>query len=229
MATGLALAIILAAKFTEGAWLTVVVIPLTLLLLHAVHRYYAGLDRQLLQGHEAPLDLRRYQPPQLIVPIARWDRVSRNAVSFALGLSPDVTALHCTELDGPDAEEQEATIRAEWEQCVAAPARAAGLPAPGLVVRSSPYRSVLGPLLRLIQEQGGGEPGRPLAVVLPQLVERRWWSAVMHTHRERRLRAALLQDSGLDLAVIGVPWQLQPPTPGKLLADEEPDAAAARP
>ena len=222
VATGLALAIILAAKFTEGAWLTVLVIPLTLVLLHAVHRYYAALDRQLLQGHEAPLHLHRYEPPRLIIPIARWDRVARNAVTFAMGLSPDVTALHCTELEGPDAEEHEKSLRAEWQHCVEGPAGKAGLPIPRLIVRSSPYRSVLGPLLRLIEEQGGCHPGRPLAVVLPQLVEKRWWEGIMHTHRERRLRAALLRDGGEGLAVIGVPWQLQPPAPKKLLAEEEP-------
>ena len=224
-ATATALAIILAAKFTEGAWLTVLVIPLTLYLLHLVHRYYAAIDSQLLQSHDAPLDFQHHQHPRLIIPIARWDRVSRNAVAFAMGLSPDVIALHCTELEGPDAEEQEKSIRAEWEQCVEAPARTAGLPVPELVVRSSPYRSVLGPLLRLIEEHGGCEPGRPVAVVLPQLVEKRWWEGVMHTHRERRLRAALLRDGGQDLAVIGVPWQLEPPAPRKLLAEEEPAGA----
>ena len=50
LATGAALAIILAAKFVEGAWLTIIVIPATLVLLRVVHRYYANLDRQLLSG-----------------------------------------------------------------------------------------------------------------------------------------------------------------------------------
>ena len=224
VATGLALAVILAAKFTEGAWLTVLAIPLTVLLLRAIHRYYAALDRQLLAGHEAPLAPHRAEPPRLIIPIARWDRVARNAVGFAMGLSTDVTALHCTELEGPDADEHEKSIRAEWEHCVEEPARAAGLPVPELIVRTSPYRSVLGPLLRLIEEHGGCHPGRPLAIVLPQLVERRWWEWVLHTHRERRLRSALLRDGGEGLAVIGVPWQLDPPRPQKLLAEEEPKA-----
>ena len=222
VSTGLALVIILAAKFTEGAWLTVLVIPLTLMVLRSVHRYYAGLDRQLLQSHDAPLDLQPSQPPRLIIPIARWDRVSRNAVAFAMGLSSDVTALHCTELEGPDAEQHEKSIRSEWEHCVERPAREAGLPVPTLLVRTSPYRSVLGPLLRLIDEQGGCGAGRQVAVVLPQLVEKHWWESLMHTHRERKLRSALLRDGGEHLAVIGVPWQLEPPAPQKILAEEEP-------
>ncbi len=222
VATGLALAIILAAKFTEGAWLTVLVIPATLLGLTMVHRYYAGLDRQLLAGEDAPLDLSRPQAPHLLIPIGRWDRVAQKAVTFAMRLSCDVTALHCTELEGPDAEEHEKNMRGHWETCVAAPAAAAGLPMPSLLVRSSPYRSVLGPLLRLVAEQQASEPGRPIAVVLPQLVEGRWWEAVMHAHRERRLRNALLHDAGPDLAVIGVPWQLHPIAAERTLAAEEP-------
>ena len=143
---------------------------------------------------------------------------------FAMRLSGDVTALHCTELEGPDAEEHEKAMRGHWARCVERPARDAGLPVPALLVRSSPYRSVLGPLLRLIAEQQEREPGQPIAVVLPQLVEGRWWEALMHTHRERRLRNALLRDAGPDLAVVGVPWQLHPVDTSDALAKEEPIA-----
>ena len=222
IATGTALAIILVAKFTEGAWLTVLIIPATLLLLHQIHRYYEALEHQLLQGQTAPLSFHQHHAPYLLIPISRWDRVAQKAVAFAMRLSPDVTALHCTELEGPEAEEHEKGLRGEWQHCVERPAQAAGLPVPHLKVQSSPYRSVLGPLLRLIEEQEKREPGRPIAVVLPQLVEKRWWEALMHTHRERRLRNALLRNGGEDLAVIGVPWQLQPPAPGKALREEEP-------
>ncbi len=224
VATGLALLIILAAKFTEGAWLTVLVIPATLLLLWLVHRYYTGLDRQLMPDDDTPLDLARPRAPHLLIPIGRWDRVAQKAVLFAMRLSCDVTALHCTELDGPDAAEHEKSMRGHWHRCVEAPAREAGLRVPTLLVRSSPYRSVLGPLLRLIAEQQEREPSQPIAVILPQLVEGRWWESLMHTHRERRLRAALLRDAGPDLAVIGVPWQLHPVDAARSLAKEEPAA-----
>jgi len=68
LATGAALAIILAAKFTEGAWLTIVVIPATLVLLRVVHRYYANLDHQLLSGRQRSLDLREHAAPLVIIP-----------------------------------------------------------------------------------------------------------------------------------------------------------------
>jgi len=224
-ATGVALAIILLAKFVEGAWLTIVVIPATLGLLKLVHSYYAGLDRLLLRGSQRRLDLREHAPPLAVIPVARWDRVSQKAVAYALRLSPDVTALHCTDLEGPDAEEHETRIRGEWRRYVEQPAREAGLPVPRLLVVPSPYRSVLGPLLRLIEELRRTQPGRPIAVVLPKLVEARWWEALLHTHRERRLRTALLRNGGSDIAVVGVPWQLEAPAPERVLAEEEPATA----
>ena len=222
VATGAALAIILLAKFTEGAWLTIVVIPATLAVLRVVHGYYAGLDRLLLRGSQGRLDLREHTPPLVVIPVGRWDRVSRKAVAYALRLSPDITALHCTDLEGPDAEEHETRIRGEWRRFVEQPAREAGLAAPKLLVVPSPYRSVLGPLLRLIAELRRAQPGRPIAVVLPKLVEARWWEALLHTHRERRLRTALLRNGGPDIMVIGVPWQLEAPAPERVLAEEEP-------
>ena len=225
IATGAALAIILLAKFVEGAWLTIVVIPATLGLLRLVHSYYARLDRLLLRGSQRRLDLREHTPPLAVIPVARWDQVSQKAVTYALRLSPDVTALHCTDLEGPDAEEHETRIRGEWSRWVAQPAREAGLPVPKLLIVPSPYRSVLGPLLRLIEELRRAQPGRPIAVVLPQLVEARWWEALLHTHRERRLRATLLRNGGSDIAVVGVPWQLEAPAPERVLAEEEPAAA----
>lgn len=226
VATAIALAIILVAKFAEGAWLTVLIIPLTLLLLLRIHRYYAALDRQLLRGGHARMAFQHHRSPYLFIPIARWDRVAQKAVAFGMRLSDDITALHCTELEGPDAEEHEKNIRGDWAHCVEAPARAAGLPVPTLVVATTQYRTVLGPLLRLIEEQDKREPGRPIGVVLPQLVESRWWERLLHTHRERRLRDALMRNGGEDLAVISVPWQLEPPQPAVALAEEEPVARA---
>ncbi len=208
LATGAALAIILVAKFTEGAWITVVVIPGTLAVLRLVRRYYDDLDRLLLAGESERMDLRAHAPPLVVIPVGRWDSISRNGVDYALRLSPDVVALHCTDLEGPDGEQDETRIREHWMRCVGEPAREAGLAAPRLLVEVSPYRSVLGPLLRTIARLQHAQPGRAVAVVLPQLVVGRWWERLLHTGRERRLRRMLLRHGGPGVAVVGVPWQL---------------------
>ena len=175
IATGAALAIILLAKFVEGAWLTVIVIPCTLGVLRAVHRYYGDLDRHVLQGSHRRINARDHTPPVTIVPIARWDRLSRKAVEYALRLSPDVMALHVTTLEGPEADHEEQRLRREWREFVQQPATDAGLQPPKLLLVPSQYRSVVAPLLRAIQIARARLPGRPVMIVLPELVEGRWW------------------------------------------------------
>jgi amino acid transporter len=227
LATGIALIIILAAKFVEGAWLTVIVIPVTVMLLRSIHRYYQRVDQHLLlEGSMRSIDLRDRAPPVVIVPIERWDRLSRKAIHYALRLSDDVTCLHVTAVEGPDSGDEETRLRAEWEQFVAAPARAAGLPPPRLECVQSPYRSMLAPLLRAVEQSERRCPGRPVSVVLPELVEGRWWGTLLHTHRERRLRAQVLRHGGRHVVVACVPWQVEVANREKAIRDEEPTAVA---
>lgn len=225
IATGIALCIILAAKFLEGAWLTVMVIPGTVMLLRSIHKYYDRVDGQeLLEGSFRCIDVRDSSPPIVFVPLKRWDRLSRKAIHYALRLSADVTALHITNLQGQEGEGEEATLRAEWEEFVVQPARDACMRPPRLQLVHSPYRSVLAPILRAVEQAGERFPNRPILVVLPELVEGRWWGTLLHTHRERRLRARLLRHGGPRVAVVCVPWQLDTAGPEEALAEEEPSA-----
>lgn len=226
LATGMALIIILAAKFVEGAWLTVIVIPVTVMMLRSIHQYYDRVDnRLLLEGSQRSIDLRDRVPPLVLVPIERWDRLSRKAIHYALRLSEDVTGLHVCAVEGPDGGDQETRLRAEWEQFVADPARAAGLPPPRLECVASPYRSVFAPLLRAVERSQRRCPGRRVSVVLPELVEGRWWGTLLHTHRERRLRARLLRYGGPHVSVVCVPWQIEVEDPEKVIKEEEPTGA----
>jgi amino acid transporter len=221
VATGAALVIILLAKFAEGAWLTVLVIPCIWVALRSVHRYYEGIDSQVLRGRNRRIDPRNTERPAAIVPIARWDQLARKAVEHALRLSPDVTALHVTSLEGPEDNQDVQRLQREWREIVQEPAIEAGLPAPALLLVPSPYRSVVAPLLRVIQELGTRQPGRQVMIVLPELVDGRWWGYLMHTHRERRLRASLLRHGGPGITVVSVPWQLQVSAPEQGLVEEE--------
>ncbi|MDB5596443.1 MAG: putative aminoacid/polyamine transporter, permease protein [Hyphomicrobiales bacterium] len=226
-ATGTALCVILAAKFMEGAWLTVAVVPCTILLLRAVRRYYDEIDRQVLQGSQRRLAIRRSNAHLVIVPIKRWDRVARKAVEYALHLSPDVTALHLTALNGPESEDKGVKLRAEWREFAECPAVRAGLPPPRLQIVHSEFRSIVAPVLRAIEDARTQDPDRPITVVLPELVEGRWWGYLMHANRERRLRTRLLRNGGHNLALSSVPWQLDQTSPEEAIALEEPAPAVA--
>ena len=223
VATAAALLIILVAKFVEGAWLTVVIIPLTLLLLTGVRRYYSGLERQMLLGSHRRMASEPPGTPLVLIPLERWDMLGRRAVRTAMALSHDVLALHLTDLEGPDQVEHEARLRREWAAFVETPARHAGMVAPRLVIEPSPYRSVLAPMLRVVETEQRRSPGRPVVVLLAELVGGHWWEALLHTHRTQRLRRRLLRHGGADIAVATLPWQLEPAHTAEVLADEEPD------
>ncbi|HEY6433776.1 MAG TPA: APC family permease, partial [Acetobacteraceae bacterium] len=229
VATGIALAIILAAKFTEGAWLIVVVIPFAIVLLWAVRRYYDEVDRQMLRGSHRCIDLRQHAPPFVLVPIKRWDRLARKSVEYSLRLSPDVTALHIMSLDGLDMEDRQEKLRREWSEYVEQPTIQAGLKPPRLEFVASEFRSITAPLLRAVQDINRHSPERPVTVVLPELVEGRWWGYFMHANRERRLRVRLLQGGGPRVIVSSVPWQLRPADPHLIIEEEEPRAQVPNP
>jgi hypothetical protein len=156
------------------------------------------------------------------VPIERWDRVARKALGYAIALSDDVTVLHVSRLEGPDKQTDNAEsqqLRSDWEEFVGKPLRAAGRSVPTLRVMRSEYRSILAPILRVIEEN---RSERRVIVVLPELVEGSWWERLFHVHRERRLRARLLRYGDRPLAVLTVPWQLRAQTLREELLVEEP-------
>lgn len=225
IATGVSLAIILVAKFVEGAWITVLVIPCILLLLKLINRYYRQEEQLLCDP--GPLDLTDRKPPIVLIPVRAWDRLAERAVRLALQISPDVVALHLTRLEGPEPDRSAVDLRDRWRDLVQRPARAAGFRPPQLVVHPSPYRSVVAPLLELVLQTEKKHPGRSLAVVLPFQVRVHWWDHLLHTHRVQRLRAALLRHGGPRLSVIIVPWTPEPPAPETVIADEEPDKQSA--
>jgi amino acid transporter len=222
--TGAALCVILAAKFVEGAWITVVVIPCVLILLKLIKHYYEIIDHQL--NANSPLDLRVLKPPLALIPIVRWSRLTEKAVRYGISIAPEVVAIHLTRLEGPDAEEHNARLRRQWRSFVEVPAEQAGIAPPRLLMSQSPYRSFVGHLLRRITEIAAQSAGRPIVVVIPELVKEHWWDYVLRTQRAHRLRTALLRHGGPDLAVVVVPWASEAPHPEKIIEEEEPAAQA---
>jgi amino acid transporter len=221
--TGGALVVILAAKFIEGAWIVVLVIPCVVALLKTINRYYEMIDRQLRD--EGPIALGGLRPPIAVMPLQRWDRLAEKAVHYSLLMSPDVIAIHLTKLEGPDAEEHVGRLRRQWRQDVEMPAKCAGLTPPKLVISPSPYRSFAGRLLKHLAEIEAEHPGRPVLVVVPEVVKEHWWDyLLLDSSRIRRLRAALLRHGGPNLAVVTVPWAREEPHPEEVIAEEEPQS-----
>jgi amino acid transporter len=204
--TAAALVVIVVAKFAEGAWITILVIPLVILLLRTIRRYYDRLERRVYDP--TPLSLRALSAPIVLVTIDEWNEVADRALSFALTLSPHVVGVHLAQLAGPD-EDYNRDLQARWERNVAQPARAGGFPAPELVILQAQYRAIHEPVLRLVKKLELSHPDTSVAVLIPELVKQRWYQRLLHTHRGRRLRNQLLRHGGSRLTVINVPWYLE--------------------
>jgi amino acid transporter len=228
MTTVAALVIIIAAKFLEGAWITIVVLPCVIVLLRSIKRYYERLAGELRDEHR--LDLRPHEPPIIVVATHGWNRLTDKALTLAIGLSRDVFAAHLTKLEGPDADAGEKALRQKWSQYVEDPAREAGVPVPRLVVLQAPYRRIHVPLLEFVDALKSQHPGRVVAVLIPEVVKRRWWQHLLHTHHARRLRDALRLYGGSGLVVISAPWYLdEPQLEEACVAEERLEMAGNRP
>ena len=204
--TAAALVVIVVAKFVEGAWITLLVIPAVIALLKSIRGYYLRLQQSL---HDpTPLTLNGLAAPIVIVAIENWNQLADRAIALALTLSPHVLALHLSELAGPE-EGANQKLMERWERNVAAPARAAGFPPPRLVIRQAAYRAIHEPVLQLARDLELEHPGRSIAVLVPELVKERWYQNLLHTRRAQRLRSALLRHGGTRLTVINLPWYME--------------------
>jgi amino acid transporter len=199
MATFITVCVVLVAKFVEGAWITFLLIPALVLLMKAVTRQYARVAKEIASN--TPLKLPSSKPPLVILPIAGWDKVTKKALCFAFGLSHEITVvhIHIGEHDGEDLEDR-------WNEFVVAPARAAGVPAPRLEVRPSPYRRILTPILEITLREAKLHPHRQVAVVIPEVIEKRWYNYILHNQRAAVLKAMLYFLGNKNLIVINVPW-----------------------
>jgi amino acid transporter len=204
IATGAALVIILAAKFIEGAWITVLAIPMMLTVFRFVHRHYAFIEQQI-KCHE-PLQVTHRESPVVLVPISRWDRLAAKSLSFGMRLSADVIAVHLSNLEGDAAEDEATQMRQVWAKEVTEPAQAAGVPAPTLELVKTPYREFITPLMEQIEIVKKRHPDRFIAVIIPEIVEKHWWNALLHTRRAARLRSAIRCRQDDRVVVVDLPW-----------------------
>jgi len=202
--TAAALVVIVIAKFKEGAWITVVVIPAVIFLLKAVHGYYVRMERNVRASE--PVCLADTRAPIVVVVVESWNRLALKAVEMALTLSPDVVGVHLSKLAGPEQEERREALLVQWRNCVEAPARAMGLASPRLVIVPARYRTIDEPVLKLARELVSEDRDRRIAVLIPQFVKRHWYQYLLHLNRGRKLRSRLLRCGEPRLAVIDVPW-----------------------
>ncbi|OJH38033.1 APC family permease [Cystobacter ferrugineus] len=200
--TGVTLCVVAVAKFTEGAWLTLVFIPLAYLLFRATHAHYTRVER--VTAANRPMEVGPLSPPVVVVPMKRLDQVTEKGLRFALTISPEVHAVQVR------AHPRECgDLAARWKSHVEEPLRSAGLPMPRLVVLDSTYRQLVDPLLGYVRELSAAHPESFIAVIVPELIERRWYHFLLHSHTATLLKMMLLFRGGPRVVVINAPWYLR--------------------
>lgn len=200
-ATGITVVIVIVAKFTEGAWITLLAIPALLLTMYAVRRHYNEVHREIDLSTPFEPDLSRR--PILVITMQSWTRVNREALRAALALSSEVKVVHVAEQDKPD------DFCDKWKEYVEAPVQGADLPVPELIRLESPYRLVVGPLIDYVKELTSANADRRIIVVIPELVERHWFQWLLHTQRAQLLKSRLLLEGNDRISVLNVPWYLK--------------------
>jgi len=199
--TAVTLAVVLVSKFAEGAWVMILLIPALLALFTGVRAHYRAVAREV--ATDAPLDAEGLRPPLALLPIRGWSAITRKALRFALRISPEVYALHVAADEG-------AMVALEdgWERNVRAPARAAHLDPPKLIVVYSPYRRIYAPLRQAVSDLQRTHAGREIAVIVPELVGTRWYHYILHNQTAALIKAYLLLSGFRRVVVVTVPWYL---------------------
>jgi len=178
-------------KFTEGAWVVILIIPSLVLVFVAINSHYRDMSRRLsLDDFGAAARIRRHR---VLLPISGVHRGTVNAMRYARALSDDVTAVYVS----TDPATTEAVQR-KW-----------GLWGGGirLVILESPYRLLLEPLLEYIKSMVAcRQPNEVLTIVVPQFVPRKRWHNLLHSQTAVLLRLALVFYRGV--VITSVPYQV---------------------
>ena len=188
--TGTVLVVVAATKFVEGAWIVMLLIGLLIMMFLAIRSHYSSVARQLsLDGVEPP-------PPMgttVLVLVGDLHRGVVQAVQYAQALSPAAKAVY-VEADP----ERTRRLEERWGKW--------GMGAP-LVVLTSPYRSLLGPLVDYIDHLRQQSPNHMVTLVIPEFIPARWWQQLLHNQTALLIKGAMLFRR--NVVVTDVPYHLK--------------------
>ena len=196
--TGATLIIVGYSKFLEGAWLSILLIATTVFIFYKINAHYQEVRQELsLKG--LPPDIRPSPVPRVVVPISGVHRGIFGAIDFPRGITNDVTAVY-VEIEPGSGDK----VRQLWRRW---------FPDLPLVVLPSPYRSIVQPILKSLDETDlEHNDGQLATVVLPEFVPAKWWHAILHNQTTWMLKTALLyrrRNLGYQRVIIDVPFHLK--------------------
>ncbi|MEO2131363.1 MAG: APC family permease [Microbacterium sp.] len=188
--TAAVLVIVTVTKFTHGAWLVFLAIPILATLMLGVNRYYRDVEHEIRMDDEIHFGS---DGDVALVMVSRLQKPVAKALDYAMAARHDKTiALHVA-TDHEDAD----ALQEEW--------KAHGIPIP-LVIIDSPYRTYAGPIGEFIRRYREKNGPAVMTVYLPQYIVGHWWETLLHNRRSRRLAQQLMLIHGVTITL--VPWLL---------------------
>ena len=189
--TAIVMMIFAITKFSDGAWVVLILIPVLVSIFYAIHRHYLKLADDLSLSDYDPLPSLKQQ--HVILPISGVHKGTLKALRYAQSLTSDITAVYVAFDDAQTLRTQQ-----RWETWTA------DIP---LVVIDSPYRELMHPLVSYVETLAAkNQSDETITVVVPEFVPSQWWHNFLHMQNATWLRWALLHVPGV--VVVDVPYQV---------------------
>ena len=192
--TGVVLVVVLITKFTHGAWIVCVAMPVLFLMMKGIHRHYENVAAELAVAEDSQVDETMLPARNhAIVLVSKIHKPTLRALAYARATRPSTLEAVTVGVEGPEAR----ALQEEWER--------RGIPVP-LKMLDSPYREITRPVLEYVKSLRRRSPRDVVSVYIPEYVVGHWWEHLLHNQSALRLKGRLLFQPGV--MVISVPWQL---------------------
>jgi len=176
-------------KFTTGAWIVVLIIPLIILMLRKIHSHYEAFARETRYTGHAPLLFLHHT---VVVPVNGITKPVAGALVYATTISEDVRAAY-VEVD----QEAATQLKGQWDDWDI------GV---DLAILPSPYRSVIRPLVEYVRQLTEGGEADLVTVIVPEIVPHKWWEHLLHNKTALYIKTAFLFKP--NVVVTAVPYRL---------------------
>ena len=188
--TAVVLIVVTITKFTHGAWIVFVMMPILFFLMMGVNRYYRDVEKEI---EVDPTTTFGATGDHAIVLVGRMQKPTLKALDYAIAARHDsLEAVHVSIDD-----ESTKKLKKDWvKQNIHVKLR----------ILSSPYRDLSHPLIQYIKNRREEHGSEVVTVYMPQYIVGHWWENILHNHKARRIRQKLLLVHGVTVAL--VPWLL---------------------
>jgi len=168
--------VIAVEKFTEGAWIVFIAIPLIIVMFHSIKRHYLSVAKQLMVVGSGKYSASKLTHTVLVL-VSSLNKVTFPALEYAESLSTHVEAIHVS-LD-PKATEKLKSAWNDWECGVR------------LTILESPYRSINRPVFDYIDEVNSRPNHGMITIIIPEFVTKKWWHNLLHNQSAIMIKALL--------------------------------------